>query len=160
MGGNLRVGSGADRLQRTLAMRALRVASASVLSLVALLLCIATEPSTSRALHRGEPTAIANALTRDIGSTVAAARPVTSRKAALSHRVAGRHQLLVRARAGEGDGDPTPTTALAHSPAHLIDDVADSARDRLRQLALGHAPYGEPSPFDATAPPAPGPRNG
>jgi len=160
MGGNLRLGSGAGRLQRTLAMRVLRVASASVLWLVALLLCIATEPSASRALHLGEPTAIANALSRDIGSTAAAARPLTNRKAALSHRVAGRHQFLIRARAGEGDGDPTSTTALAHSPAQLIGDVANSARVRLRQLALGHAPYGEPSPFDATAPPAPGPRNG
>jgi hypothetical protein len=66
----------------------------------------------------------------------------------------------VRSRAGEGDGDPAPASLLAPTRAQLFVDVSDLTRAHLRWFALGHAPYGEPSPFDATAPPAPGPRNG
>jgi len=66
----------------------------------------------------------------------------------------------VRSRATDGDGDPTPTSALASTTTTPLGNVAHSTRARLRRLALGHAPYGEPSPFDATAPPAMRPRNG
>jgi len=158
MGGDLRAVPGAER-QRTLAMRFLRVASAGVLSLVALLLWLAAEPSAPRA-HDGGSSAVSSVVTQHGGSTVAAARTHTSRQAAQSARVAGRRQFLARARATEGDGDATPASALPSSPATPFGDVAQSARARLRWLALGHAPYGEPSPFDATAPPASSLRNG
>jgi hypothetical protein len=140
-------------------MRKLRVASASVLALAAMLIWWAAEPSASRQHDLAGSAAVSSAVTQDLGATVAA-RPVTNRKAAHAARVAGRHQPLVRARATEGDGDSTPTSALAPSPVALFGDVAESVRARLRRLALSHAPYGEPSPFDATAPPASSPRNG
>lgn len=146
MSGDLRAGPVAGRLQRTLAMRMLRVASASVLALIAMLLWGGTELSLPRAYQDGP--------------AVAAAQRLTSRKAAQSALVGGRHQLFVRSRAGEGDGDSASFIALASSRADLFSDVAQSSRTRLRRFALGHAPSGEPSPFDATAPPASSPRNG
>jgi hypothetical protein len=160
MGGDLRALLGAGRLQRTLAMRMLRVASASVLSLVALLVWRAAEPSAARAYDVAEASAVPSAVSPGAGSTVAAALPPANRKSAQSARVAVRPQLLARSRATEGDGEATPTCALASSPAGILGDVGASARACLRRLALGHAPYGEPSPFDATAPPTSGPRNG
>jgi hypothetical protein len=160
MGGNLQVLLGAERLQRTLAMRMLRVASASVLAIATLLLWLAAEPTAPRAHDIGASSAVTSAATHDVGSSVASARPITSPKAARSARVHGRHQFVARSRATDGDGDPTPTSALTFSPAALFGDIENSARACLRRLALGHAPYGEPSPFDATAPPTSSPRNG
>ena len=160
MGGDLRAPLGAERPKRTFAMRALRVASASVLACLALLLWRAAEPFAASAYDAGVSSALSSVLPHDVGSRVTTARPHPSPKAAKSARAGGRHQLLARSRATEGDGDPTPTSVLAASPAELFGDVADSARACLRRLALGHAPYGEPSPFDATAPPASSSRNG
>jgi hypothetical protein len=139
-------------------MRALRVACASVLACLALLVWRAAEPSAARAFDAGISSALSSVLPHDAGSSVAPARPLTSPKAAKSAHVGGRHQLLARSRATDGDGDP-PTSVLAATSAESY-DVADSARACLRRLALGHAPYGEPSPFDATAPPASSLRNG
>jgi hypothetical protein len=141
-------------------MRLLRVASAGVLSLVALLLWLAAEPTAPRAHDLGGSSAVSSVVTQHGGRTVAAARPIVKHEAARSARLAGHQQLLVRARATDGDGDATLTSALASSPAQLLGDIAESARARLRRLALGHAPYGAPSPFDATAPPASSLRNG
>lgn len=156
MGGDFRALLGAERTQRTFAVRLLRVASASVLAVIALLLWRAAEPSAPGA----HDVAVSSAVTHDVGVTVAPARPLPSPKAAQSARVGGRHQFIGRSRATDADGDPTPTSALASSPVALFGDVEDSARACLRRLALGHAPYGEPSPFDATAPPTSRPRNG
>ena len=160
MGGDLWAPQGAEGPKRTVAMRALRVASASVLACLALLLWRAAEPSAARAFDAGVSSALSSLLPHDAGSSVAPARPLTSPKAAKSAHVGGRHQFVARSRATDGDGDPTPTSVLAVTSAEFFGDVADSARACLRRLALGHAPYGEPSPFDATAPPASSPRNG
>ena len=160
MGGDLWAPLGAERPKRTLARRALRVASASVLACLALLLWRAAEPSAASAYAAGVSSALSSVLSHDVGASVAPARPLTTPKSAKSAHAGGRHQLLARSRATDGDGDPTPTSVLAATSAKLFGDVADSARACLRRLALGHAPYGEPSPFDATAPPASSPRNG
>jgi len=138
----------------------LRVASAGMLTLVALLLCAGAELSPPRAHDVTDALAIASVLTHDGGPAVAAGHRLTSTKAAQSAHVGGRHQPLVRSRAGEGDGDPAPTVALAAVRAEPFGNLAKLARSHLRWLALGHAPYGEPSPFDATAPPVSSPRNG
>jgi hypothetical protein len=158
MSGDLRAGPGAGRLQHTLAMRMLRVVSASLLSLVALLLWRAVEPL-PRAHDPGESTTVSSAFSLH-PRPVVAEPGLTNRKSAQSGRAAGRNQAFVRSRATDGDGDSTPSSALALSPATLFGDVAQSARVHLRRFALGHAPYGAPSPFDATAPPASSPRNG
>jgi len=161
MSGDLRAISGAGWLQRTLAMRTLRLASASLLALVAMLLWGGAELSAPRThTAAAESLAVSGAQTHESGAAVVAARRLADTRAAKAIRADGRHQPLVRSRAGEGDGDPAPTSALATARVALFADLAESARSHLRWLALGHAPYGEPSPFDATAPPAPGPRNG
>ena len=160
MGGYLRAPLGAERLQRTFAMRALRVASAGALACLALLLWRAGDSAAAGAHDAGESSAVASLLAHDAGSIAAATRPLTSPTAAKSARAGSRHPLLVRSRATDGEGDPTPTSVLASSPATLFSDVTESTRGCLRRLALGHAPYGEPSPFDATAPPIARPRNG
>lgn len=160
MGGDLRAGLGAGWLRRTLAMRVIRVASATVLSLVTLLLCGAAEQAAARAFHVDESTAVSNAIAQHVGAVVAAEQRLANRKAAQSARASGPHPLLARSRATDGDGDAAPVSALLSPTAQLFGDVAESTRARLRLLALGHAPYGEPSPFDATAPPAPKTRNG
>lgn len=159
MDGNLRAGLGAGRLQRTLVMRLLYVASAGALTLVALLLWNAAEPSAQHAPSGGESATVWSGLSQDVGPAVTAARPQANRSAKQAG-VRVRHLLLSRARLSDGEGDATPTSALVSSPVQLVGNVADSARARLRRLALGHAPYGEPSPFDATAPPLSTPRNG
>ena len=138
----------------------LRVASASVLALVAMLLWGGAERSSPRPHDVADSTALSRALAHDGVPAVAAGHGLADTKAARSARVGGRHQPLVRSRATEGDGDPAPTSALASSRTELFGDPGDLTRAHLRWLALGHAPYGEPSPFDATAPPAPSPRNG
>lgn len=160
MGGHLWAPLGAERPKRTFAMRALRVASASVLACLALLVWRVAEPSAAGTFDAGISSTLTSVLSHGAGSSVAPARPLTSPRAAKSAHVGGRHQLLARSRATDGDGDPTPTSVLAVTRTELFGDVADSARACLRRLALGHAPYGEPSPFDATAPPASSPRNG
>src|SRR3954452_4982715 len=130
MSGDLRVPPVAGWLQRTLAMRTLRVASASVLSLVVMLLwggaCLSAQHTRDAA-----PTAFSSALRRDDGPDASAQRP-THRNGAQSARVGGRHQPLVRSRAGEGDADPTVGAALASSSVALFDDAAQSARTQLR----------------------------
>jgi len=158
MGGNLRAGPKAGR-QRTLVMRAVRVASATVLSLVALLMWRATEPSVPHARHVDLSTALSNAVATRVGVVALAEQRLSNDAAAQSSRVDGRHQLLARSRA-TGDGDAPQTAALVAWPTAPFGDVAGSARARIRRLALGHAPYDETSPFDATAPPASSLRNG
>ena len=160
MSGDLRTGRGAGRLRRILGMRLLRVASAGVLSLAAMLLWRGIEPSAPLTSVVTGSAAVASALSHDAGSDVAVEQRLPSRQAAQPARVGGHPQLLARTRASDAGGDVPSTSALASPSAALFTDVAESARTRLRRLAIGHAPYGEPSPFDATAPPAPSPRNG
>ena len=160
MGSDRRTGLGAPRLQRILMMRLLRVASAGGLALFALLAWMAVEPSAQRGPGPGESIAVARDGSPQLGSVGADDQLLTSRTARQSARVAVRHQLLARVRASEGGGETTLTSALAASLAPLFGDVSASARAELRRLAQRHAPYGEASPFDATAPPTSSRRNG
>ena len=160
MGSDLRTGLGAPRLQRILMMRLLRVASAAGLALLALLAWMAVEPSAQRGHDAGESIAVMRGGSPELGSVGADDQLPTSPTARQSGRVAVRHQLLARVRAGEGGGETTLTSALAASLAPLFGDVSASARAELRRLAQRHAPYGEASPFDATAPPTSSRRNG
>jgi hypothetical protein len=160
MDGDFRTVAGAGRLQRTFAMRLLRVASAGVLSLAAMLLWKGLEPSAPRASLAAGARAIATLVTHDAGATAALERRTPDHKEAQPAHVGGLQPLLVRSRATDGDGDPAPLSALASSTTAPLGSVVQSTRAHLRRLALGHAPSGEPSPFDATAPPASRPRNG
>ena len=160
MGGNLRARLEAGRLQRTLAMRMLRVASASVLSLLAVLTWNAAEFSAPRTDPVDASTAVSSAVATHAGVVAAGEEWLSSHKAARSTRVGSRPLLLARSRATDGEGDLPQTVALASRTAAQFRDVAESSRARLRRLSLGHAPYGETSPFDATAPPVSSPRNG
>jgi len=160
MSGDLRTGRGAGRLRRILGMRLLRVASAGVLSLAAMLLWRGLEPSAPLTNVVTASAAVASALSHDAGADVAVEQRLPSRQAAQPARVGGRPQLLARTRATDADGDTPFASVLASPSAELFADLAESARACLRRLAIGHAPYGEPSPFDATAPPTSSPRNG
>jgi hypothetical protein len=139
-------------------MRLLRVATASVLSLAVMLLWRGVEPSAPRNDVVTGSAAVASALTH--GSDVAVGQRLASRQAAQPAGVGGRPQLLARTRATDADGDTPATSALVSPSAELFADIGESARACLRRLAIGHAPHGDPSPFDATAPPASRPRNG
>jgi len=141
-------------------MRVLRLATAGVLSLAALLLWRGVTLSTPLADVVTRSAAVASALAHDAASDVAVEQQLPSREAAQPDRVTGRPQLQARTRATDADGDTPSASALASPSADLFADVGESARACLRRLAIGHAPYGEPSPFDATAPPASTPRNG
>jgi hypothetical protein len=161
MGGNLRAGPKAGRLQRTLAMRAFRAASASVLALFALLVWRAVEPSALRADRVDPSTAVANALATHVGAVAAAAEQrLSSHETAQFTRGGSRLQPLARSRATDGDGALPHAVPLASASVQSFADATAATRARLRRHALGHAPYGETSPFDATAPPASSPRNG
>jgi len=158
MSSDLRAGLGAGRLQRTLAVRLLRVACAGGIALVALLALMAAEPSARRGQSDGAPSAVARAQSAECTAGIDE-RLSTSPTASQSARIVVRHQLA-RARATEVDGATTLTSPLLASPARLFGDVAKSARTELRRLAQRHAPSGEASPFDATAPPIVSRRNG
>jgi hypothetical protein len=160
MGSDLRTGVGATRLQRILMMRLLRVVSAGGLALFALLAWMAVGPSAQRGHDADEAIAVVRDGSPELGSVGADDRLPTSPTARQSARVAVRHQLLARVRAGEGGGETTLTSALAASLAPLFGDVSASARAELRRLAQRHATSGETSPFDATAPPTSSQRNG
>jgi len=160
MGSDLRTGLGAPRLQRILMMRLLRAATAGGLALFALLACVGVGPSAQRGHDAGESIAVMRDGSPQLGSVGADDQLPTSPTARQSARVAVRPQLLARVRAGEGGSETTLTSALAASLAPLFGDVSASARAELRRLAQRHAPYGDVSPFDATAPPTSGRRNG
>ena len=160
MSGDLRTGRVAGRLLRILGMRVARVATVGVLSLAALLLWRGVEPSAPLKDVVTRSAAVASALWHDARSVVAVEQRLPTREAAQPARVGGHPQLLARTRATDSEGDTPSTSALASPLAAPFADIEDSARACLRRLAIGHAPHGEPSPFDATAPPASSPRNG
>jgi hypothetical protein len=147
-------------MQRILMTRLLRVTSVGVLSFIALLTWMAASPSAQRGHAVGESTAVASGVSTGLTPVVTADRNLTNRTAAQSARVVVRRLLVGRARASDGDGETTLTFPFLSSPAPSFGDVAESARACLRRLAQSHPPYGEPSPFDATAPPAANRRNG
>ena len=99
MSGDLRTGRGAGRLRRILGMRLLRVASAGVLSLAAMLLWRGLEPSAPLTNVVTASAAVASALSHDAGADVAVEQRLPSRQAAQPARVGGRPQLLARTRA-------------------------------------------------------------
>jgi hypothetical protein len=160
MSGNLRTERKAGRLQRILGMRLLRVAAASVLSVAAMLLWRGVERSAPLEDVVSGSAAVASAMTHDAGSGVAIEQRLASRQPAQPVGVDARPQLLARTRATDAEGDTPSTSAILSPSAEQFAESGESARVRLRRLAFRHAPYGEPSPFDATAPPAPSPRNG
>ena len=160
MSGDLRTGRKAGRLQRILGMRLLRVAAVSVLSLAAMILWRGVEPSAPLVDVVSGSAAVASALTHDTGSGVAVEQRLASRQPAQPVGLDGRPQLLARTRATDADGGAPSTSALASPAAEPFADIGEAAQACLRRLAIGHAPHGEPSPFDATAPPASSPRNG
>jgi hypothetical protein len=138
----------------------MRVVSAGVLSLAALLAWMAADSFAQRGHGVVEATAVARSEPARLTSASDAVRRLTSRTATRSGRVILRQLLLARARGVDSDGDPTFAPSLAGSRVELLGDVANSARAQLRRLAQRHLPYGEPSPFDATAPPTSSRRNG
>ena len=141
-------------------MRAFRAASASVLALFAMLVWRVAEPSAPRADHIDLSTAVSNALATHVGVVAAVKQGLSSHETAQFTRGGGRLQPLARSRATEGDGALPHSVALVSASAEPFGDATQATRARLRRHALGHAPYGETSPFDATAPPASSPRNG
>ena len=82
MGGHLWAPLGAERPKRTFAMRALRVASASVLACLALLVWRVAEPSAAGTFDAGISGTLTSVLSHGAGSSVAPARPLTSPRAA------------------------------------------------------------------------------
>ena len=158
MSDELRWGMEAGRLQRIAAMRLIRVVSAGLLSLFALVTCMAAAPSAQYGRTIVDSIAAARGKLPAFGAASDVERLLTSRTAGHSARLRVRHLVLARVRTADGDAPVVPL--LATSRVELLGDIADSARTHLQRYAQRHLPYGDPSSFDATAPPTPGRRNG
>jgi hypothetical protein len=159
MGSDLRATS-EGRPQRIHAMRLLRIAFAGALTLVALLTWLAVDPSALRRHGVAGSIEASHDGSSELTNARELERGAAARTARQSARVVGRQLLVARSRATDGNGETTLTSPLGSSTAELFGTVAASARVRLHWLAQRHAPYDDPSPFDATAPPVASRRNG
>ncbi|SRR5258705_1399020 len=155
-----RAGLGAGRLQCVSTMQLTRVVSAGVLSLVALLMWMAAEPSAQRERRVVDSSTAARGTLPELRASRDVGNVPTSPTAMQSARLLVRHLLLARARGADGDGDTTLTPSLAPSRVEPFGDATHSARAHLQRYAQRHLPYGDPSSFDATAPPTRVQRNG
>ena len=140
----------------------------ALLAFLAFLAWAAAGPSAARE-HAARATGAARALVAVAGGSVArgSAPHVTdagergpvlaSRRAARPSMPAMfRRQWLGRAADTDGGGD----TALPASRAERLWDVAHGARAHVDRRPQRHLPSGEPSPYDATAPPSAARRDG